>query len=231
MKRSVYAKINWALLVARQTALKMPGEHTSNFAIGREPAAAVRAAGRLVLSFLVLLSGSAGWVLPARGQADAATGYEVKAAFLFNFAKFIEWSPGAFATPRSPFVVCVLGQDPFGNVLDDTLQGKTIGDRAFTVQRLKDKADVRHCQMVFVSSPESAHLSEIVESSRGAHVLLAGESNGFAASGGTIEFTLEDNHVHFTINTDAANRSGLKFSSKLLALAKIVHDQARPKEE
>ena len=62
-------------------------------------------------------------------------------------------------------------------------------------------------------------------------MLLAGESTGFAASGGTIEFTLEDNHVHFTINTDAANRSGLKFSSKLLALAKIVHDQARPKEE
>jgi hypothetical protein len=231
MKRSVYAKINWALLVVRQTALKMAVENTSNFAVRREPVAALRAAGRLALLFLVLLSGSAGLALPALGQADAANGYEVKAAFLFNFAKFIEWSPGAFATPRSPFVICVLGPDPFGNVLDDTLQGKTIGDRAFTVQRLKDKADARHCHIVFVSYIESAHLAEIVESLRGAHVLLTGESNKFAVSGGTIEFTLEDNHVHLTINTDAANRSGLKFSSKLLALAKIVHDQARPKEE
>jgi YfiR/HmsC-like len=211
--------------------LQMPGENTSNFPVGREPAAAIPAARRLLCLFLVLLSGSAGFALPARGQADAATGYEVKAAFLFNFAKFIEWSPAAFATPQSPFVICVLGPDPFGNVLDDTLQGKTIGDRVFTVQRIKDGPDARHCQMVFVSSSESAHLIEIVESTRGAHVLLAGETAGFAASGGTIEFTLEDNHVHFTINTDAANRSGLKFSSKLLALAKIVHDQARPKEE
>lgn len=209
----------------------MTGENKSNFARKRKPAAAAPAARRLALLFLVLVSGSAGLVLPARGQADAATGYEVKAAFLFNFAKFIEWPPGAFAAPQSPFVICVLGQDPFGNILNDTLQGKTLGDRSFTVQRLKDKADIRHCQMVFVSSLESAHLAEIVESIRGAHVLLAGESTGFAASGGTIEFTLEDNHVHFTINTDAANRSGLKFSSKLLALAKIVHDQARPKEE
>ena len=85
--------------------------------------------------------------------------------------------------------------------------------------------------MVFVSYFESAHLAEIVESLRGAHVLLVGETNGFAVSGGTIEFTLEDNHVHFTINTDAANRSGLKFSSKLLALARIVHDQEHSKGE
>ena len=141
--------------------MKMTVENKSNFARKRQPAATAPAAtapaaGRLVLLLLVLLSGSAGLVLPVLGQADAATGYEVKAAFLFNFAKFIEWPPGAFAAPRSPFVVCVLGPDPFGNILDDTLQGKTIGDRAFTVQRLKDKADVRHCQMVFVSSPESA---------------------------------------------------------------------------
>ena len=157
--------------------MQMPGQNTAHFATERGAGCGgLSAAGRLALLFLVLVSGSAGLVLPARGQADAATGYEVKAAFLFNFAKFIEWPPGAFAAPQSPFVVCVLGPDPFGNILDDTLQGKTIGDRAFTVQRLKDKADIRHCQMVFVSSLESAHLAEIVESIRGAHVLLAGRA-------------------------------------------------------
>ena len=83
--------------------------------------------------------------------------------------------------------------------------------------------------MVFVSSSESAHLNEIVGSVQGINVLLVGETSGFALAGGTIEFTLEDNHVRFTINADAAARSGLMFSSKLLALAKIVHDQEHSK--
>lgn len=85
--------------------------------------------------------------------------------------------------------------------------------------------------MVFVSSSESPHLPEILESLRGANVVVVGEANGFATSGGMIEFTIEDNHVRFSINTDAANRSGLKFSSKLLALARIVHDGSPAKGE
>ena len=148
----------------------------------------------------------------------------MKTAFLFNFAKFIEWPPSSFATPQSPFTFCVLGQDPFGSILTDTLQGKVIRDRPLAVRRLKDKSEARSCQIVFVSSSESPHLPEIVETLRGGNVLLVGETNRFAASGGTIEFTLEDDRVRFAINTDAAGRSGLKFSSKLLALAKLVHD-------
>jgi hypothetical protein len=160
----------------------------------------------------------------AWGQSGETTGYKVKTAFLFNFAKFIEWPPSSFATPQSPFTFCVLGQDPFGSILTDTLQGKVIRDRPLAVRRLKDKSEARSCQIVFVSSSESPHLPEIVETLRGGNVLLVGETNRFAASGGTIEFTLEDDRVRFAINTDAAGRSGLKFSSKLLALAKLVHD-------
>ena len=99
-----------------------------------------------------------------------------------------------------------------------------IGDRPLAVRRLRDKAEAQLCQIVFVSSSESARLAEILVSLQGAKVLLVGETSGFAALGGTIEFTLEDDRVRFTINTDAAARSGLKLSSKLLALAKIVHD-------
>jgi hypothetical protein len=123
----------------------------------------------------------------------------------------------------------VLGQDPFGSTLTDTLQGKIIGDRPLAVRRLKDKSEARTCQIVFVSSSESAHLADIVETLRGENVLLVGETNGFATAGGTIEFTLENDRVRFAINADAANRSGLKFSSKLLALAQIVHDQEHAK--
>jgi hypothetical protein len=179
----------------------------------------------LILFFVVLMSDSAIPAPLAWGQSRETTGYEVKTAFLFNFAKFIEWPAGSFATPQSPFTICVLGQDPFGNILDATLQGKVIGDRPIAVRRLKDKSEGRSCQIVFVSSSESPHQADIVGNLGAANVLLVGETNGFAAEGGTIEFTLEDDHVRFAINTDAANRSGLKFSSKLLALAKLVHDQ------
>jgi hypothetical protein len=159
-------------------------------------------------------------------QADSPSEYQLKAAFLFNFAKFIDWPP---SSPGAPFAICILGQDPFGRALDDSLQGKMIGDRQLEVRRLKDKTEARRCRMVFISSSESAHLADILESLRGANVLTVGETNGFAAAGGTIEFTLQDNRVRFAINTDAANRAGLMFSSKLLALAKIVHDEGPSK--
>jgi hypothetical protein len=178
-----------------------------------------------VVLLAALLSDTAIPAPLAWSQEGEATGYKVKTAFLFNFAKFIEWPPTSFATPQSPFTICTLGQDPFGSILTDTLQGKTIGDRPLAVLRLKDKSETWRCQIVFVSSSESPHFADIVETVRGKNVLLVGEINGFAASGGTIEFTLEDGRVRFAINTDAVDRSGLKFSSKLLALAQLVHDQ------
>ena len=165
----------------------------------------------------------------AGAQDNPPDEYELKAAFLFNFAKFIDWPSNSFASPQSSFTICFLGQGPLGQVLDNKLQGKIVGDRHLAVQRLKDRADARRCQMLFVSSSESPHLPEILESVQGTNVLLVGETNGFAASGGTIEFTLEDSHVRFTINTDAADRAGLKFSSKLLALARIVHNEGHSK--
>jgi len=179
----------------------------------------------IAVMFVLIMTFSVSPMAPA--QRSLPGEYEVKAAFLFNFAKFVEWPPSSFATPQSPFAICLLGQDPFGNVLDDTLRGKVIGDRPIVTRRLKDKAEARSCQIVFVSSSESAHLAEIIGSMPGSKLLLVGETKGFAASGGTIEFTHEDNHVRFSINTDAADRSGLKYSSKLLALAKIVHDEGR----
>lgn len=177
----------------------------------------------------MLVTGFASVHSPAWGQSGGATGYEVKTAFLFNFAKFIDWPASSFSGPQSPFTICVLGQDPFGNILDDTLLGKIVGIRPLVIRRLKEKNEARSCQMVFVSPSESAHLSEIFASLQRANVLLVGETTGFAASGGTIEFTLDDNHVRFTINTDSVDRSGLKFSSKLLALAKLVHDEGHSK--
>jgi hypothetical protein len=203
--------------------LKVRGQRRGSYFACGPLAGSSRPTIWLLLFFVALLCDGGIPAPLAWGQAEETSGYRVKTAFLFNFAKFIEWPASSFATPQSPFAICVLGQDPFGSILTDTLQGKMIGERPLAVRRLKDKSESRSCQIVFVSSSESAHLAAIVETVRGGNVLLVGENTGFAASGGTIEFTLEDDRVRFAINTDAADRSGLKFSSKLLA--QLVHDQ------
>lgn len=177
-----------------------------------------RRASAPILLLLVLFVSAPG----AGAQTNPPSEYQVKAAFLFSFAKFIDWPPNSFAGPQSPFAICILGADPFGKTIDDALEGKTIGDHAVVVQRAKDVADARRCQMVFVSSSEKQHLPEIIERLQGANVLIVGETERFANSGGTIELMLEQNHVRFAINTDAAETAGLRISSKLLALAKIV---------
>lgn len=157
-------------------------------------------------------------------QAEPSGEYQLKAAFLFNFAKFVDWPPTSFASPQSPFVLCILGPDPFGHAIDEVLKGKTIANRSVVIERLKSVAQVRQCHMVFVSQSESFHLADIIVALHGACVLLVGEADGFAEAGGTIQFALEDNHVRFLINPDAAARAGLKVSSKLLSLARVVHD-------
>jgi YfiR/HmsC-like len=121
-------------------------------------------------------------------------------------------------------VICILGPDPFGHAMDDALRGKMIGERGVAIERSKELADARHCQMVFVSSSEKSRVAEILDGLKGTNALVVGETEGFAAAGGMIQFVLEDNRVRFLINTDATDRAGLKVSSKLLSLARVVHD-------
>jgi hypothetical protein len=160
----------------------------------------------------------------ARAQTEAPGEYQLKAAFLFNFAKFIDWPATSFATPQSPFTICILGTDPFRRAMDDAWRGKTVGDRAVAVERSKDLAYARRCQIVFVSSSEKRRVREILGSLRGTNALVVGETDGFAEAGAAVQFTIEDDRVRFLINTDAAARAGLKVSSKLLSLARVVHD-------
>lgn len=158
------------------------------------------------------------------GQQSGPTEYQVKAAFLLNFAKFIDWPESSFASPQAPFSICILGADPFGAEIDETLHGQTLDGRAVIVQRLRDATGLRRCQVGFISASEKSHLADIFQAVRGAHVLLVGESPGFASAGGAIQFQLRDNRVRFSINPEAAERAGLRVSSKLLSLATIAHD-------
>lgn len=173
-----------------------------------------------VALLIILTLGGAPGVL---GQQTSANEYQVKAAFLYNFPKFIEWPEGTFASASSTFKFCVLGKDPFGKFLDEALSGKKIAGHSVELVRARKISDLGGCQVVFVSSAES-HLPGAVASLRSQPVLLVGEDEDFVGSGGTIQFFVQDNRVRFAINPDAARKSGLKVSSKLLALASVVRD-------
>jgi len=159
-------------------------------------------------------------------QSREASEYEIKAAFLYNFARFVEWPPEASPGADDPLAICIVGEDPFGNFLNGLIKGKTISGHKLVVRRLKPAGDPKGCQVAFISSSEREHLRSVLESLKGGGVLTVGDTEGFAAIGGVINFTMQDNKVHFDVNVDAAERARLKISSKLLSVARIVKDQS-----
>jgi YfiR/HmsC-like len=181
---------------------------------------------------IVVLSMTLNWAPPADAQAGDASDsseYLIKAGFIYNFAKFVDWPSTSFSQPDAPIVIGVLGTDPFGNVLDRIVADKKIGSRGFVVRRYKwgkDLKDLRDCQILFVSASEKAHTDEIVEFVKWLPILTIGETPGFAERGGVIRFTLEDNRVRFEVNVDAAHKANLNISSRLLTLAKIIPQSA-----
>jgi hypothetical protein len=166
---------------------------------------------------MLLLSGS-----PA--QSSAAGEYQIKAAFLYNFAKFVEWPPSGFSDASAPLRICVLGQDPFGQELRKIANDKSINGHKLQVDRVADLQMAKTCHILFTAISEKAELKRIFESLRGADVLTVGDTKGFAELGGIINFVLENNRVQFEVNHKAAEQAGLKISSKLLNVAKLVID-------
>jgi hypothetical protein len=183
---------------------------------------------RLLIIIPALLLAS---TAPSAHAQDASTSseYLVKAGFIYNFANLVQWPSTAFSQPDSPIVIAVLGEDHFGVTLDRVLQGKKVNGRSFVVKRLKTMAELlksvaelKDCQILFVSSSEMVHLSEAIQLVKGIPVLTIGDTPGFANRGGIINLVLEDNKVRFEVNVDAAKQADLNISSRLLALAKIV---------
>ncbi len=152
----------------------------------------------------------------ASAQSMSSREYEIKAAYLYNFIKYIDWP-----TSRDTITIGVLGDNPFGPALA-LLNGKVVKGRRVIVKELGSVRDAQNCQMIFVSSSEKQRLQEIFANSKSAHVLTVGEMQGFAQDGGIINFIEENNKVRFEINEDAARRTGLNISSELLKLAKLV---------
>jgi hypothetical protein len=172
----------------------------------------------LSLSLIVLAAGA----LQLGAQGPAFDEYQVKAAFLYNFAKFVEWPPGTFANSNDPIEICIAGQNPFGSILEDMVQGRKIGERAFTVRRLPGTQQASKCQILFIGAAESKRIRPLLETLKSAGILTVGETDDFTAAGGIIAFKLEGTRVRLQIAIDTAERVGLRISSKLLGLAEIA---------
>ena len=157
-------------------------------------------------------------LLPGVASAQAPE-YDLKAVFLFNFAKFVEWPESAFAGERAPLSICVYGQDPFGPTLDAVVQGERVGERSLLVQRPDSLDDLGECHVLFVARSEKGRLGEVMEQVKGEPVLTVSDTDGFLRAGGIINFILEGSKVRVLIDQEAAERSGLEISSKLMRLA------------
>lgn len=175
---------------------------------------------RFYIYFIVLLAalfcpGSA-----ACGEARKPTEYEVKAAYIYNFAKFIEW-PLRFRDRGDIIHVCVIGDDPIDGSLAD-IDGKSVLDRKIRVRLDVALQNLDVCEIVFISHSAREQLDQILKAVNGFSVLTIGDTRGFAQRGVLINFFMENNRVLFEINPKAAVRAGLKINSNLLRIARIV---------
>jgi YfiR/HmsC-like len=156
------------------------------------------------------------------GQSNGASEYTVKAAFLFHFAQFVEWPVEAFADENSALTYCTMGEDPFGGALNESVNGKSIGNRRLQVKHVKELEQIAGCQVLFIAAGEKKRHGEELAMASKRPVLTVGETDGFATEGGIIGFCREQNKIRFEINLDAAGKAQLKISAKLLSLAKTV---------
>lgn len=178
-------------------------------------------ARRSAIATLVLLGT---WMAasPRAWANPAVTEYQVKAVFLLNFARFVTWPESAFAAPDAPLTVCVLGQDPFGSVLDQVLANERIGNRPLAARRVASDGSIDGCQLLFVGAGDARLHGDSLRALAARPVLTVGDEEAFARQGGMVGLHLEDGTVRITVNPDALRDAGLTMSSQLLRMARIV---------
>lgn len=155
-------------------------------------------------------------------HAEIPKEYQVKAAFLFNFTQFVGWPTNAFSGTDAPFTIGVLGDNPFGDFLKETVRGEKAGGHQIVVKHCQQANDAGDCQILFISASESKRLKSVLAALKGRKILTVGDTEGFAKNGGVIRLVTEQNKIRFQINLEAAKAAGLTVSSKLLRLAEIV---------
>jgi len=178
----------------------------------------LRSAAIHIIFLLLALAG-----LPAVQEAHAQQPSRengVKAVFLYNFTKFVEWPPTAFATPQSPFVIGIIGPDPFGRFLDETVKGEQYEGRPIVVRRFRDIREAGGAHILYING--HGNMKEILHALRGRSILTVSDEDDFATAGGMIRLFTSMNKIRLQINLKSTREAGLNISSKLLRLADII---------
>lgn len=160
--------------------------------------------------------------LAAAQAQDSSLEYPIKATYLYKLAPFVEWPAAAFASATAPLEICVVGDDPFGSILDRAVAGQQIGDRPLAIRRLDRAAAGAGCHVMYVSGSTTQSAFQALEAVRGDHVLTVTDAARRPGGKGVVHFVLQDNRVRFEIDDQSAAEHGLRVSSKLLSLASAV---------
>ena len=177
-----------------------------------------------VVAIAVLSSPPSAYAAAVR--AAVTSEYDLKAAFLFNFAQFVEWPADAFADAGTPIVIGVLGEDPFGKSLDDIVAGETVHNRPLAIRRFRAVDQVDSCQILFISLSESARLDQVLKALEHRSILTVGETKDFTTRAGIIGFEVTNRRLRLRINTAAATAAKLTISSKLLRQAETAESRS-----
>ena len=164
--------------------------------------------------------------LTAYGQQPGAGAYQIEAVYLYDFSKFVEWPTNRGSPRNGPFRICVLGEDPFGALLDATLSGESLQGSTLVAKRISKPKDASDCKIVFVSNSEQDQLKEILAAFDGANILTVSDIRDFSQRGGMIQFVLADGKVRFEVNVKNAENAGLTLSSDLLEVALAVRRES-----
>jgi hypothetical protein len=168
-------------------------------------------------------------VIPVlRAQQPKASEYLVKATYLYNFGRFVQWPPTAVAVQGDSFPICVIGQDPFGAALDTILAGEAIDGKSVVARRVTKTQDALNCRVLYISPSEDSRLKELLVALDKAGVLTVSDIPQFSQRGGMIQFVLAGNKIRFEVNLTNAQIAGLTLSSDLLKVAVAVRKSPQP---
>ncbi len=160
-------------------------------------------------------------------QSPRASEHQLKAVFLFNFAQFVDWQPAGAQDPRTPLLIGILGDDPFGAFLDETVRGEHLGLRPFEIRRYRELRDIDVCNILFISRSENERVGQILAALQNRPILTVSDGADFAKRGGMIQFVNDKNRIRLRINLEAAQAANVVISSKLLRVAEIVRTPRR----
>jgi hypothetical protein len=187
--------------------------------------------GRKPFACALLIIAAVLWCLsnPANGGAQTATEYQLKAAYLFNFLKFVEWPDAPAGEVQTKWMIGIVGTSPIGDELSKLVENKNVLGRELQVKKFQTTDNLRGCNILFISDSEKKSLPAILASLRGSSVMTVADMDHFIESGGMVQFVVEDARVRISIDVGATGRARLKISSKLLALARTVTEDGSAK--